>query len=60
MMSMKEKLLEAIDHCLQEDGCEGCPMLDDFCDIPFIPEVSLPLPLVEAVRDELREVKHNA
>lgn len=50
---MKEKLLKALECCERNDACGECPMMEDFCDFPDVPFVNLPVPLVEAVIDEL-------
>ena len=62
MNDLRERLLTAIECCMENDACDRCPMMEDFCDFPFVPFVQLPAPLVEAVTKELKgcnaKVKH--
>jgi len=52
----RAKLIQAIDCCLT-DGCDMCPLMDECCDVPFIPFVEVPEELLERIRKELKEIK---
>ena len=55
MSEKRERLLKAVECCSQNDACDRCPLMEDICDFPFVPFVQLPVPLVVAVIEELRE-----
>ena len=51
----RKKLLESLECCVQNDACDRCPMMEEICDYPFVPFTQLPVPLVVAVMEELKE-----
>jgi hypothetical protein len=54
MNERKERLIAAIDCCMRPGGCDSCPMLDGFCDVPFIPFVEVPEQLLTEIVNEMR------
>ena len=59
MTSEKAKLIQAIDCCRTENGCDMCPLMDECCDVPFIPFTEVPVEMLERIRKELKEDKCN-
>ena len=53
----RAKLIQAIDCCLTENGCDMCPLMDECCDVPFIPFIEVPEELLERIKKELKEIK---
>ena len=49
----RAKLIQAIDCCLTENGCDMCPLMDECCDVPFIPFSEVPVEMLERIRKDV-------
>ena len=55
MKTEREKLVEAVRCCIEEGGCNWCPLQGEICDQLKVDMESLPAELVDMIEEELEE-----
>lgn len=52
-MSRKEEILEAVQCCRKEEGCNKCPLQGEICDELFVDMEEVPAKLLDLIEQVL-------